>query len=138
MKIQKLKVIGVDDYDPDSKQSSVEFETTSGQHFQCYSDGYDFSVGETADISCFYWIAGDGYSYDEMFDANESREKSIEHLSDWNYFCKGLVVDLEGDVAIVDCGGVLIPIDGFTSDRSAIGNWVGFRVDRLEVEKHIP
>ncbi len=47
---------------------------------------------------------------------------------------KGQIVDLNDDTAWVDCGGVELPLESLTNDKSVIGEWIGFSIDRLEVE----
>ena len=137
MKPQMFRVNSIEFIDRSTKQLSVEFESVSGTKFKCFSDGYCYQEGEVVEISHIYWIAGDLFSIERLFDSNLSCEYAMEQRAEWDYFCKGRVVAVEGGTIFVDCGGVLIPLEGVTDDQSIIGSWIGFAVERLEVERAV-
>lgn len=138
MKIQKLKVIDIPWDNPESKQSTIEFESLTGQRFTCFSDGYRFTVGEIAEIKSFSYLdfSCENSYFDDYFIGNNDCEKKLNKIGEWEYIAYGEIVDIVIDCAIVDCGGVLITIDFFTSDLKAIGQFIRFNIDRLEVEKY--
>lgn len=134
MKSQRLRVKSVPWRDAGSRQMSVEFETSSGQTFICFADGGEFKAGEMAEIARFDYLEGGGI-LDEILDANPKREKRIEQIGEWNVAAKGQVVGLEGSTLLIDCGGVIFFLDAMTTDARVIGEWVGFTLERLEVER---
>jgi hypothetical protein len=67
-----------------------------------------------------------------VFSANSKQEKSIEQLGEWEYLVKGQIQATEKDVLFVDCGGIVLPLEGLTHDARCLGEWVGFKIDRLD------
>ncbi len=135
MKPQNLKVLSIEWFDIHSGQGSILFETKSGLQFTCFTDCGMFVLGENVKICDFYWIPHNEPTIEEMYESNINREKSLEQLDEWDYFVKGQIVVFEKDIAYVDCGGLIIPYDGFSCDTRTIGDWIGFRVNRLEAER---
>jgi hypothetical protein len=127
-----LKVLAVRSFDPDSGDFTVEFETKTGQRFTCFAFAVEFQPGEEITDAQFSVVDG-GAGIEEVFAGNPDRTNRVENTGEWSCRAWGQIVALSGPDALVDCGGVLIPLTNLTHDETVIGEWVGFSVDRLDV-----
>jgi hypothetical protein len=125
-------VLAVTSFDPDSGEFTVEFETRRHQRFTCFAFGVEFQPGEEITDAHFSPIDG-GTGFEDPFAGNPARTMCIENTGEWSCRASGQIVALSGADALVDCGGVLIPLTNLTHDETVIGEWVGFNVDRLDV-----
>jgi hypothetical protein len=129
--LEPLKVIAVRTFDPDSGDT-VEFETKSGQRFTCFAFGVEFQPGEEVSDAQFSLLDSET-GFEEVFAGNPDRKMCIENTGEWSCRAWGRIVALIGADALVDCGGVLLPLTNLTHDQTVVGEWVGFSVDRLDV-----
>lgn len=136
MMTQTMRVNRILWEEPHSGQFSVEFSTQAGQDFVCFSDGYRFVPGEIASILTFYFFGED--RDDDPFQSNPGNKQELKKFpgtTEWDYVALGKVVAVEENLLVVDCGGILLPLRGVSGDSRCIGEFVGFRVQRLEVER---
>lgn len=136
MKNLSLKVISIPWENIESQECTIEFETLTGQKFTAYSYSDLFKIGETYNDVSFsildFELEGDEIEFEDYFKGNINNEKKLLKLGEWKYIAFGQIVDIENHDAIVDCGGVLIPLCNLTSDRRCIGEYVKFSIERLD------
>jgi hypothetical protein len=129
---EPLKVIAVRAFDTDSGESTVEFETTTGQRFTCFAFCVEFAPGEV--VTDAHFSLQDGkVGFEEVFSGTAAEKKCIENTGEWSCRAWGQIVALRGADPVVDCGGVLLPLTNVTHDPAVVGSWVRFSVDRLDV-----
>lgn len=130
-----LKVVALRWHDPASGQSTVELETASGQRFTCFSGQSVFVPGEEVSDAQFSLLDAGTGRFEDYFSGNPDKQKRIENTGEWSCRVLGQIVAVRGADAIVDCGGLLLPLANLTHDPTAVGWWVGFSVNRMDVER---
>jgi len=139
MKNQFLEVIDVPWSDrPNSWECTVRFKNDKESSFSCFLDeGYIPVKGEILEIESFsLWeLGGDEDPEWYYIDNNPTKVKDIKETGEWKCLLFGQIIEheLEGHIAIVDCGGIHFELEGYAGDRACIGDWIGAKIDRLDV-----
>ena len=127
-----LDVLELPWVDAASGHATVRFRTALGCEFTCFSDGITWKVGQLygeVRLGALEIVT----DYAEALDAGSIGDRSIEYTSEWDCLAAGQIVGLEGDTALLDCGGVVVELGRFATDSSVVGSWLKCRLERLEV-----
>ena len=88
--------------------------------------GHEFNVELSAMII-------DPGEWEDIFSGNKAHEKGLKRLDSWGYLAFGEVESM--NPVIVDCGLLKVTDPFFTHDIRCLGEFVAFRVARLDACK---
>jgi hypothetical protein len=91
--------------------------------------GSDLPTGTYVDVKLNPFIVEPG-EWDEIFRLNPQRQLGFDRVSGSSYIALGQIVSVSP--VVCDCGLLRIVDPFYTRDERCIGEYVGFRVDRLD------
>ena len=114
----------------DEHEGTVTFKTNEGNSYEAFFWGNTFKVGEKTTIELNHLNLH--FDWEETFSLNSSKEKRLEKLRrDWEYVGYGQIEQVNPVVACF--GDVYLELGNWTSDEKAIGEFIYWRIERLEV-----
>jgi hypothetical protein len=86
-------------------------------------------IGDTFDVELSAML-DDAWSWERIFAANPEQRVGLEPLGGWSYLALGRITSV--DPVRVDCGIYVEERALFTHDAKVVGEFVGFRIERLD------
>lgn len=86
-------------------------------------------IGHTFEVELSAML-DDTWSWEQIFGANPDRRVGLEPLGGWSYLAFGRITSV--DPVRVDCGIYVEERAVFTHDVRVVGEFVGFRIERLD------
>ena len=125
MPVEIIHVNYLDEY-----EGTVTFKTKSDTIYEAFFWGNTFRVGEKRTIEITHLNLH--FDWEAIFSLNASKEKRLEMLEkDWEYIGYGQIEQVNPVVACF--GDVWLDLGNWTSDKGVIGEFIYWRIERLEV-----
>lgn len=126
--LNKLKVVKIDLTDP--YEGIVTFETLAGKQFSA------FFWGEKFEINVSYLVSFSSLDYpiewETNFSGNQAKKKTIENESgECSYLAYGQILSI--NPIKVDFGDIILELGEWTHDKRVIGEFIFWKIDRLDV-----
>ena len=91
-------------------------------------------IGDEFDVELSASLLDDDEAWEAMFAGNTDKRKALERVEGWSYRAYGEVVSI--DPVMVDCGVIQIPDVFHSSDSRVIGEFIAFRITRLDATQY--
>jgi hypothetical protein len=126
----KLKVVRLNL--TDLYEGTVTFETITGKNFDAFFWGQTFKEDDT------YLIKFSSLDYnlkwEIIFSENKSQSKSLEKENGYcSYQAYGQILSI--NPVVVDFGYIKMEIGNWTNDNRVIGDYIYWKIDRLDVSE---
>ena len=91
--------------------------------------GSSMSPGQRIEIELEAFSVDSG-EWDDIFRANPAKKKALVRLEGWRYLALGQIVAV--NPVVCDCGLIQVAGPIFTHDPRCIGEYVGFKLHRMD------
>ncbi len=93
--------------------------------------GEDLKPGTKIELELSPFVSDPG-EWDEIFSSNPEKKKGLVPLEGWRYLALGQIVKVSP--VVCDCGLLIIEEPFSTHDQRCIGEYVGFKIGRLDAK----
>lgn len=113
----------------------VTVKTERGRLLDAFSYGQDFSIGEQLEVE-FSSLHYD-LQWEVIFTENQEQKLALEQAAEpASYYCYGRILSINPIIA--DFGDLKINLGDWTNDERVMGEYIYWKIDRLDVIKHAP
>lgn len=127
MKIKIAKIIPCCD-DKDCPECTVTF-SINGRKYSALGLYFDVHIGSEVEVEFDVWP--DEIGWEEMFQRNIKKEKGLIPVGEYSYEAYGQIVSINPIIA--DFGDVKLQLWEFSHDERIIGEFIYFKINRLDV-----
>lgn len=113
-------------------EGTVTFQGKNSDAIQAFSHGIEFTVGDKLDVDMDGIF--DEMPWDAIFSGNPEREIKLVQNGDWTYEAYGKILDI--NPVLIDFGAFELNTGNWTNDSKVIGEYVYWRIERLEITKN--